>query len=175
MDDIKWRIKVFFRNLKRLIEYIPIIWNTYDFDYRYSTDLMIVQLKRLIKHLESDDAMSLNSKSTAKEIKLFIKLYERVYDEYYAIEYFDILKDKYNDIGIEDLFDTKFVDTDSENHKGQKLYEMKYNYEFLDDKDLVKEIDKTMDIEFKKAHQKQKKAERILWNYFQHKHRGWWD
>ena len=175
LDNIKWKVKVFFRNINRLIEYIPIIWKTYDFDYNYSIDLMITQLKRLVKHLESDDARGIDSKIKANEIKLFIRLYDKVYDDYYSVEYFEILEKKYSYLGIKDLFDTKFINTNIEDYNCEKLYEMKYNYELLDDIDLVKEIDQTMSEEFKKANDKQKKAERILWNYFHHKHRGWWD
>ena len=41
-----WRVKRFFRKLKRVWDFIPIIWKGDDYDYQYSIDLFKYQLDR---------------------------------------------------------------------------------------------------------------------------------
>ena len=78
-----------YRQVKRVLDYLPIIWKGYDFDYRYATELFAHQLGRIADFLESDKAHTLSSGDNAKRIRTTLKLMKLVGDEEYAMEYFD--------------------------------------------------------------------------------------
>jgi hypothetical protein len=83
------------RQIKRVIDFFPLIWNGFDFDYRYATDLFQKQLERTATFLESDRAMTLEAKTNAQKIRTAIRLMDIVYDEKYVDEFLDSkLKDK---------------------------------------------------------------------------------
>ena len=98
-SDILYRlthpIKQFFRRIKRLIEFTPIIWNSYDWDYHYAIDLFIFQLERIAKSLESPNSLGVDSKQRAMRIRTAVKLMKKVYDDDYEMEYFDVMEKKY--------------------------------------------------------------------------------
>ena len=51
-----WKIKRLIYRLKRLIEFITVIWRGYDWDYGSSIDIYKYQLTRTAEYLESDKA-----------------------------------------------------------------------------------------------------------------------
>ena len=75
---MKRRIKRFFYKIKRVIDFIPIIWKGYDFDYYSSIELFKYQLKRTAKYLESDKAKTLEAKTNAAKIWTAVELIECV-------------------------------------------------------------------------------------------------
>jgi len=165
-ETIKWYIRKFIRKVKRLIRYIPVIWNSYDFDHRYATELFRMKLEDIADFMESDRAMSVSAKEDAKRIRTAIKLMDKVYDEGYGTEYQDKLRELYG----EDVSDVEFVEHSYEN--GQKYYRMKRKYEDWDNCDEIKEMETKL---FKESHLKQNKAHRILWKYIEHNIQRWWD
>jgi len=44
-------MKHFFRRIKRIIDYIPILWKNEDFDYGYILELLAYKLKRTREHI----------------------------------------------------------------------------------------------------------------------------
>ena len=62
------------QQIKRVIDFFPLIWNGFDFDYRYALDLFKKQLERQVKFMESDRAMTLDAKNNAQKIKTAIRL-----------------------------------------------------------------------------------------------------
>ena len=78
-----------YRQIKRVLDFLPIIWKGYDWDYKYATDLFAHQLGRMADHFESDKAYATSAKNTAKRIRTTLKLMKLVGDEEYATEYFD--------------------------------------------------------------------------------------
>lgn len=163
---MKWYIRTFIRRIKRLIRYIPVIWNSYDFDYRSATELFQMKLEDIADFMESDSALSTEAKRDAKRIRTAIKLMNKVYDEEYGTEYQDKLKELYG----EDVNHIEFVDHSYKN--GQQYYRMKHKYEDWDNYDEIKEIETKLFLESRK---KQKKAHRILWKYIEHNIQRWWD
>ena len=79
MRNIKW----FFRRLKRVWDFLPIIWKGYDFDYTHAIDLFKYQLERTADLLESDKAYTLNAKLHAQKIRTAVRLMDKVYNEEY--------------------------------------------------------------------------------------------
>src|SRR6056300_1361197 len=78
-SNIKW----FFRRLKRVWDFLPIIWKGYDFDYSHAIDLFKYQLERTADLLESDKAYTLNAKLHAQKIRTAVRLIDKVYNEEY--------------------------------------------------------------------------------------------
>ena len=153
-----------YRQVKRVLDYLPIIWKGYDFDYRYAIDLFKHQLIRTEKFMSSPTTMTENANSRAKRIKTAIELLDKVYDEEYGMEYQDQMKKIYGD----NVLDWKFEDT----KRGDGTSYINYEYEEWENKDEVKE---TFDKLFKKSKEKQIKAEKLVWKFISHNIRGWWD
>ena len=74
------------RQIKRVIDFLPLIWNGFDFDYRYATDLFRKQLERIADEMESDRGRLENAKTNAQKIRTAIRLMDKVYDEEYGCE-----------------------------------------------------------------------------------------
>jgi len=89
---IYWPLRKW-RQIKNVIGWIPVVWKQFDFDYRYSLDVFKHQLSKQAKFMESDRALGMNSKTDAEKIRMVIRLMDKVYDEDYACEYQQKLKD----------------------------------------------------------------------------------
>ena len=76
-------MKRFFRRVKRVIDFLPIIYKGADWDYYYSIELFQYQLKRTADFLESDKANTMDAKATASRIRTAVELMDRVYNHYY--------------------------------------------------------------------------------------------
>lgn len=153
-----------YRQIKRVLDYLPIIWKGYDFDYRYSIDLFKHQLIRTANFMESDRAYSNDSDIRARRIKTAVELLDKVYDEEYGIEYQDQMKKIYGD----NVLDWNFEDTG----RGDGTSYLNYEYEKWENKDEVKE---TFDKLFTQSKEKQIRAEKLVWKFISHNIRGWWD
>lgn len=164
ISTLKYKIISFIRKIKRLYRYLPVLWNSYDFDYRYAIELFQMKLEDIADFMESDNALSVEAKNDAKRIRTTIKLMKKVYDEGYGTEYLDTLREMYGD----DVVEFEFVKIDGEN----ELFRLKKKYEDWDNSEEVKKIETEL---FHKSQQKQKKAHRILWKYIEHNIQRWWD
>src|SRR5210317_2234617 len=96
LSPMYW-VKRKIRQIKRVIDFLPLIWNGFDFDYRYAIDLFRKQLERQAKFMESDRAMTLSAKQNASKIRTAIRLMDKVYDEEYGCEYRNKLKELYGE------------------------------------------------------------------------------
>jgi len=83
-NNITW----FFRRLKRVCDFLPIIWKGYDFDYVHAIELFRYQLERTAYLLESDKAYTVNSNIHAQKIRTAIRLMDKVYDEEYMEDFY---------------------------------------------------------------------------------------
>ena len=88
-------VKRKYRQIKRVIDFFPLIWNGFDFDYRYAIDLFKKQLERIADELESDRAMTLSSKTNAQKIRTAIRLMNKVYEDEYSTEYMNTIDKLY--------------------------------------------------------------------------------
>ena len=77
------------RQIKRVIDFLPLIWNGFDWDYSYAIQLFQKQLERTASFLESDKVYSLSSKTNAQKIRTALRLMDIVYEERYMEEFFD--------------------------------------------------------------------------------------
>ena len=166
---IKYWFKRKWSQIKRVIDFSPLIWKGYDWDYHYAIELFQHQLKRMADHIGSDKAWALENKQTASRIRTAVKLMDKVYNEEYGMEYFDIIEQKYGKSNFE------FIETGDFDDKGDPYYTMEIRYE----KDYTKEEIESINEE-KRALQleckdKQKRAHKLLWGFVEHNIQRWWD
>ena len=162
-SDFTWYFKSKYRKVKRVLDFTPIIWKGYDFDYSYAIELFKKQLERTAIFLESDETYTRDAKLRASEIRTALRLLDRVYEEKYALDYQDKLKEIYG----EEVLGFKF--TPAEDREGSYL---SWGFE---DWENSEEVRKVHDKLFEESRVKQKKAEDLVWRYVGHNIRKWWD
>jgi hypothetical protein len=162
-----------YRQIKNVFRWLPIIWKQYDFDYSESIDVFKFQLQKQAEFFESDRACTTSAPYQAKRIRTILNFMDKVYNEEYATDYQDILKEMYGEDVLEVSFketgDTTFNDFSG---KDEKLYTMVYEYESWDN---AEEISQIKDELFVMCHERQKRAHRILWKLIEHNIQGFWD
>ncbi len=154
--------------IKNIVRWVPKIWNQFDFDYRYSIEVFKFQLQKQADYMDSDRAMTVESKQNAQRIRMVIRLMDKVYDEEYGCEYQDKLKEKYG----EDVLDWDFFEIEDKSSYST----LKWRYETDEKyKEVRDQIEEDKDRWFKESYEKQKRAHSLLWKLIEHNIRGWWD
>jgi hypothetical protein len=164
LNNIKYFFKRKYGQVKRVIDFLPMIWNGFEFDYSYSVQLFRKSLERQAQFFESDKSYSDRSKQDASRIRTAIRLMDKVYDEEYGSEYQDKLKQLYG----ENVLDFWFEDTGEGN--GSSF--LRWEYEKWDNSEEIKDVQKKLFLESK---QKQKRAHKLLWDFIEHNIQYWWD
>ena len=54
------------QQIKRVIDFFPLIWNGFDFDYRYAIDLFKRQLERMAKDMETNGRLECSDVNAQK-------------------------------------------------------------------------------------------------------------
>ena len=157
-------VKRFFRRVKRVMDFLPMIWKGYDFDYRYAVELFQYQLERTADFMESDQTLTVDADIRARRIRTAVELLQKVYDEEYGCEYQDKLKEMYG----ENVLDWSFEDTG----EGDDSSYLRYRYEQWDN---AEEVQRMMNKLFLESQAKQKRAEELVWKFISHNIRYWWD
>jgi len=158
-----------YRQIQRVIDFLPIIWKGFDFDYTYSIELFKKQLERQAKHLESERAHTLSAPINAQKIRTAIRLMDKVYDEEYDMEYVGDIELLYGKSKHE------FVELDEKDKNGNPYYTMKIRNELAVDEEHQKEINEVRHQMFLRSRDKQKRAHKLLWSYIEHNILNWWD
>jgi superfamily II DNA/RNA helicase len=157
-------IKSFFRKIKRTLEFLPLIWEGYDFDYRYALDLFHYQLKRTADFLESDRAYSFNAKQDARRLRTILELMKKVYDEEYRMEHFDQTEKIYG------KWSMNWVDNEDKYSKY-----MGSKWEFADTPEKEKEAEEMFSKLAAVAEKKHQRAKKLLWELVEHNLEHFWD
>lgn len=158
-----------YQQIQRVIDFLPMIWNGFDFDYIYSINLFKKQLERQAKFLESDKAYTLEAKNNASRIRTAIRLMDKVYDEEYGTECIDIIEKLYGKTHYD------FVELEEKDKNGDPYYTMKISNELAVDEQHQKEIDEVRHQMFLLGREKQKRAHKLLWDYIEWNIQSWWD
>ena len=158
------------RQIRRVIDFLPIIWKGFDFDYRYSIEVFRKQLERQAKHLESELAVTVEAKNSASRIRTAIELMDKVYDEEYGTEYIDDIEFLYGKTHYD------FIElTEKSKRTGEPLYELKLRNELAVDEQHQKEIDEVRNQMMIRSRERQKRAHKLLWDFIEHNIQNWWD
>jgi hypothetical protein len=153
-----------YQQIKRVIDFLPIIWNGFDFDYMYSIELFKKQLERQAELFESDKLNSDRSKQNASRIRTAIQLMEKVYNEDYSVEWIDIIEEKYGS----DVLDWDSEDTG----RGDGTHYIVRKYEKWKNSDEISKVESEL---FLESREKQKRAHKLLWDFIEHNIQYWWD
>jgi hypothetical protein len=164
IQDIIYFFKRKYQQIERVIDFLPMIWNGFDFDYRYSLEFFKKSLERQAKFLESDRACTLEAKQNAAKIRTAIRLIDKVYDDEYEMEWIDKIEKQFG----KEALDWEFEDTGD----GTGSSFITNKYEKWDNAEEIKVI-KTEFV--KQSREKQKRAEKLLWKFIEHNIRHWWD
>ena len=157
-------VKRFFRRVKRVMDFLPMIWKGYDYDYRYAIELFQYQLERTADFMESDQSLTMDADIRARRIRTAVELLEKVYNEDYGCEYQDKLKELYG----ENVLDWWFEDTGKED--GSSYLRLEYE-KWENSEEIAKVKHKLYD----ESKAKQKRAEELVWKFISHNIRYWWD
>jgi len=158
------KIKQFFRNIKRIIDFLPLLWRHREYDYRHSINLFRYSLQRQADFFESDRAYSAYAKQYASRIRTAVRLMDKVYDEEYGLAYIDLIDDLYGKTNF------NFVKIE-----GTDYYSLEMRNEMAVDDEHQKEIEEVRREMMLNCHEKQERAHRILWQFVERNVRNWWD
>lgn len=164
LKDIKHFFKRKYQQIQRVIDFLPMIWNGFDFDYSYSVQLFRKSLERQAEFFESGKSYSSRAKQDASRIRTALRLMDKVYDEEYGTEYQDKLKKLYG----ENVLDWWFEDT---GRNDESSY-LRWEYEKWDNSEEIEKVQKKLFLESK---EKQKRAHKLLWDFIEHNIQYWWD
>jgi hypothetical protein len=164
LNDIKHFFRRKYQQIQRVIDFLPIIWNGFDFDYIYSIELFKKQLERQAKFMESNKSYSDRAKQDASRIRTAIRLMDKVYDDEYGSEYQDKLKKLYG----ENVLNWWFEDTGRNDGSSY----LRWEFEKWDNSEEIEKVQKKL---FSESKEKQKRAHKLLWNFIEHNIQYWWD
>jgi hypothetical protein len=175
-----------YRQIKRVLDYLPMVWNGFDWDYKYATDLFAHQLGRMADHFESNRACTLSAKDNAKRIRTTLKLMKLVGDEEYAMEYFDYedvenyfvplegdegystIETNYISETYDDFF-KKYPLTHKRVLNGEGIWGKQYNTDNATDFELKRNV--AMNV----AYLNQERARKTLHKLIERNIQSWWD
>lgn len=127
-------IKRFFGNIIRIFVYIPIIWNDRDWDQHFFLNLMLFKLGRMEKYFRNADII-VDSEKCADEIKIAINLLEKIIEDNWYKDEWDILRQKYPNMQSSDESQNEYkkyfnkCDNEKEKCHDEFFSYLKNNYE----------------------------------------------
>jgi len=149
----------------RVFKWLPIIWKTYDFDYRSAVNVFAFQLSEIAKLLDDPKrSWSANGKHYASRIRMVVRLMEKVYDEDYGTEFMDEIKRLYGDSKIE-----------FQKIEGTDTFEMVVVYEKDYTPEEIEKIEEHQRELIRLSNAKEERAHKLLWQLIEHNIRNWWD
>lgn len=157
-------VRSYFDKVKRTIEFLPIIWRGFDFDYYYSIELFQHQLTRTAKFLESNKATVMDGKQRARRMRTIVELMDRVYNSYYELEHYDQMEKKW---GTNTIVREPF-------EKGYSRY-MRLVWSKATTEQEQIEANEEFDYLRKKALAKHLRAKKLLWKLVEHNIEDFWD
>jgi hypothetical protein len=86
-----YKIKQFFRRIRNLYRWFPVIWKDQDWDDYYIFEILKFKLKNQAEYI-GKRGNHLSAKRDAEKMMLCVRLIEKVQDEYYGCEYQDYCK-----------------------------------------------------------------------------------
>ena len=159
-----------YRQIKKTIDFLPLIWKSYDFDYSYALNLFKKQLEYMADELESERANTQSAPINAQKIRTAIRLMDKVYDDEYGMEYMSTIDKLYGTTHYD------FVELEEKSKRiGESLYELKLRNENAVDEQHQKEIDEVRNQMMYLSRDKQKRAHKLLWDFIEHNIQRWWD
>lgn len=95
-----WRVRMFFRKVKNMFRWFPIIWKDEDWDSHFIFEIFKFKLKNQAKYIGSRDIHT-RAKRDAEIMMLCVRLMDKIQNDHYGIEYLNYEESKFNFIPIE--------------------------------------------------------------------------
>lgn len=174
MNWIEKKIKRIVARVKNVVKWTYFGARVYDFDYRYAIEAFVLQLEAMADFMESDRAYTVEAKKHAQEIRQAIEELKRVYDDEYALAYFDKLEDKWGSWKFE------FVPTEQTFHnpisgKEEETYTMEKRFLRPMSDEQLAEYEREQKQWMEECRAEQERREDEIWQRIRHQIRGWWD
>lgn len=151
----------FLGRVKRLLDYTPVIWSSYDWDHSYATGIFAYQLQRMVDYFEKNQT-HVGWENDVSRMKTAIELIKRVDEDYYSLQYYDLLEQKYGKSYLE------FTPCSQGGYELDLVFEKEYTPEQLA---AIKQEKKNL---MNLSRLKQEKARRVLWKFIEHNIENWW-
>lgn len=164
MQNVIRHIQRFFDQVIRVIQWIPVIWKTHDWDSAYAIDVFAYQLERTAKRLES--VTHYNGKPEARRIRMILRLMKKVCDEDYSMEWMDIEDRVFGKSKLVFHPAPEFGDGMMEIHRE---YDRKYTAK---EREMIDESMRELRL---RCYAKQERAHKLLWDLIEHNIQRWWD
>ena len=157
-------VRSYIRRINRLIEFIPIIWKGYDFDYSHSISLFRYQLNRTANEIERRKMIT-DWRHVSSRIRLASKLLELGYSEGYS----DMVNRSYEErFGLSSF---KIVESDDPN-----LFEISTLWwEKAEDSEHNEIINERFFEELRESYPKNERAKKLAWELIAKDIETWWD
>lgn len=157
-----YKVKNFLRKLRRFIEWVPVIWNTDDYDYGYSIDVFKYQLNRTSDYIESSGHLE-NGDRIVSQIRTATDLIDNTYLGGYVEQAEEEFTRQYGECEIQ------FNDYDEENFEMIMLWPSAKDAEHND------QINEFYHAHMFAAYAKADRGKEILWKYINKNIETWWD
>jgi hypothetical protein len=139
-----WRIRMFFRTVKNMFRWFPIIWKDEDWDDHFIFEIFKFKLKNQAKYIGNRDFHT-RAKRDAEIMNLCVRLMEKIQNDYYSTEHLDFEETSFELVPIPNSENYEMKSTyisDTLNDYFNK-YPLIYNkvvtkYNLVDDNHVVK-------------------------------------
>jgi hypothetical protein len=163
-----YRIKQFFRRIRNLYRWLPIIWKDQDWDHHFIFEILKSKLKHQAEYI-GKRGNHLSAKRDAEIMMTCVRLIEKIQDEYYGCEYQEFFKTSYNFNDSKEhpgYYELDIVQESEHFNEYFKKYPRIYNQ--VKTKDKYKTALTIANINEKRAH-------KLLFKILEENIQRWWD
>jgi hypothetical protein len=167
--------------IKNLWYWFPVIWKDRNWDQHFIYEVLKHKLKAQSNYIGIQDRHT-RAQQDARNMRICVKLIEKIQDDFYQLEYADYAKDKH---WFEPCKDKEgYSEWKSENvwekyndyfKKYPLVYKRVINGERIFEFDNVVDIKSKQKIAMNIAHINHDRAHKLLFNIIQQNIEGWWD
>jgi hypothetical protein len=174
MKGIEKKFKRAVARVKNVVKWARFGARVYDFDYHYAIEAFVLQLEAMADFMESDRAYTVEAKKHAQEIREAAEELKRVYDDEYALAYFDRLQEKWG------TWEFVFEPTEQTFHnpisgKEEETYTMEKRFLRPMTPEQLAEYERDHKQWMEECRAEQERREDEIWQRIRHQIRGWWD
>ena len=163
LSPIYWEARCFFPNLKRLFQWLPVVWKDRDFDYNFYLTLMQYKLKRMREHIVEHDIV-LATPRIARQIKFCEDTIARLQTD----EYIEAEDKAHEEKWGEQIWDS--LPTENERSRTLDIYRVKAREQGLEDQERDEQR-----VLYKLAKTRREKDLDRLFRVQRKYLEGWWD
>lgn len=161
---MKNKITNFIKRVKRLLEWVPVIWKTHDWDYSYTLDILKFQLENQAKYLENGHL--LNGPYYAGRIRLALRLMDAAYNGKYSEQVHEEYTERY---GKSEILERPADDF------GDEYFSIEIWYPKAKDSIENDEIHQALYQDLEIAWDNEKRAKKIFHKILEQDLQKWWD